>query len=61
MKAIEIQQPGGPEVLRACERPRPVPGAGEVLIEVAASGVNRPDVVQRMGLYPMPPSWPRWG
>lgn len=55
MKAIEIQQPGGPEVLRACERPRPVPGAGEVLIEVAASGVNRPDVLQRMGLYPMPP------
>lgn len=55
MKAIEIRQPGGPEVLRACERPRPVPGAGEVLIEVAASGVNRPDVLQRMGLYPMPP------
>ena len=55
MRAIEIQQPGGPEVLRACERPRPVPVAGEVLLEVAASGVNRPDVLQRMGLYPTPP------
>jgi NADPH2:quinone reductase len=55
MRAIEIQRPGGPEVLRACERPRPVPTAGEVLLEVAASGVNRPDVLQRMGLYPMPP------
>ena len=55
MRAIEIEQPGGPEVLRACERPRPVPAPGEVLIDVAASGVNRPDVLQRMGLYPMPP------
>ena len=55
MRAIEIQQPGGPDVLRACERPRPVPGRGEALIEVAASGINRPDVLQRMGLYPMPP------
>jgi NADPH2:quinone reductase len=55
MKAIEIQQPGGPQVLRPCERPRPVPGPGELLVEVAASGVNRPDVLQRMGLYPMPP------
>ncbi len=55
MKAIEIHQPGGPEVLRACERPDPVPQAGELLIDVAASGVNRPDVLQRKGLYPMPP------
>jgi NADPH2:quinone reductase len=55
MKAIEITQPGGPDVLRACERPAPVPVAGEVLIAVAASGINRPDVLQRMGLYPMPP------
>lgn len=55
MQAIEIVQPGGPEVLQPCERPRPEPQAGELLIEVAASGVNRPDVLQRKGLYPMPP------
>ncbi len=55
MKAIEILHPGGPEVLVPCERPRPQPGPGEVLIEVAASGVNRPDVLQRKGQYPMPP------
>jgi len=55
MKAIEITQPGGPEVLRACERAAPVPRAGEMLVDVAASGVNRPDVLQRKGLYPMPP------
>ena len=55
MKAIEITQPGGPEVLRACEREQPLPRAGEMLVTVAASGVNRPDVLQRKGLYPMPP------
>ncbi len=55
MKAIEIHQPGGPDVLRACERPEPLPRAGELLIDVAASGINRPDVLQRKGLYPMPP------
>lgn len=54
MKAIEITRPGGPEVLQPCERARPQSAPGEVLIEVAASGVNRPDVLQRMGLYPMP-------
>ena len=54
MKAIEISAPGGPEVLRLTERPTPVPAAGEVLIRVAASGVNRPDVLQRMGKYPVP-------
>jgi len=54
MNAIEIVRPGGPEVLQPCERPEPVPRAGEVLIDVDASGVNRPDVLQRMGLYPMP-------
>ena len=54
MKAIEIEKPGGPEVLRLAERPMPVAGAGELLIRVAASGVNRPDVLQRMGLYPVP-------
>lgn len=55
MHAIEISQPGGPEVLRWIERPDPVPGPGEVLIEVAAAGVNRPDVFQRQGSYPPPP------
>lgn len=55
MRAIEIASPGGPEVLRLCERPDPVPHAGELLIQVQASGVNRPDVLQRKGLYPMPP------
>lgn len=55
MRAIEITQYGGPEVLRPCERPDPAPGAGEVLIRVRASGVNRPDVLQRKGHYPVPP------
>jgi NADPH:quinone reductase len=55
MKAIEITQFGAPEVLRAAVRPDPVAGAGEVLIRVAASGVNRPDVLQRKGMYPVPP------
>jgi NADPH:quinone reductase len=55
MKAIEILRPGAPEVLQLTERPDPVAGAGEVLIRVAAAGVNRPDVLQRKGLYPVPP------
>jgi len=55
MKAIEISQPGGPEVLRTADRPAPVPGPLDVLIRVAAAGVNRPDVQQRKGLYPPPP------
>ena len=55
MKAIEITAYGAPDVLRATERPAPVAGAGEVLIQVAASGVNRPDVLQRKGHYPVPP------
>ena len=55
MKAIEITQYGAPEVLRAGERPDPQPAAGEVLIRVAASGINRPDVLQRTGNYPVPP------
>ena len=54
MKAIEIAAPGGPEVLRLVERDAPVAGAGEALIRVAASGVNRPDVLQRKGAYPAP-------
>jgi NADPH:quinone reductase len=55
MKAVEITSYGQPEVLRLGERPDPVAGAGEVLIRVAASGVNRPDVLQRTGNYPVPP------
>ncbi len=55
MTAIEISTPGGPEVLSPCQRPVPCPEHGEVLVRVAAAGVNRPDVIQRMGLYPPPP------
>ncbi|MFO1246424.1 MAG: NAD(P)H-quinone oxidoreductase [Ramlibacter sp.] len=55
MKAVEISSFGGPDVLRLADRPAPVAGAGEVLIRVAASGVNRPDVLQRTGNYPVPP------
>ena len=55
MRVIEISSPGGPEVLSPGRRPVPTPAAGEVLIEVAAAGVNRPDVLQRKGGYPPPP------
>lgn len=55
MAAIEIVRPGGPEVLTPTRRPVPVPGPGEVLIQVAAAGINRPDVLQRQGNYPVPP------
>jgi putative PIG3 family NAD(P)H quinone oxidoreductase len=55
MHAIEIAGYGGPEVLRPATRPRPVPAAGEALVRVTASGVNRPDVLQRKGHYPVPP------
>ncbi len=55
MRAIEIIQPGGPEVLKLGERPMPVLKAGEVMIKVHAAGVNRPDVLQRTGNYPVPP------
>jgi NADPH2:quinone reductase len=55
MKAVEISQPGGPEVLRPAERPTPTPGAGEALIRVHAAGINRPDVLQRKGAYAPPP------
>src|SRR4051812_14124728 len=58
MTAIGISAPGGPEVLIPEERPVPTPGAGEILIKVAAAGVNRPDVMQRKGLYPPPPGAP---
>src|SRR5260221_133990 len=55
MKAIEISKRGGPEVLLAADRPKPAPKPHEILIKVAAAGVNRPDVLQRMGNYPVPP------
>jgi NADPH2:quinone reductase len=55
MKAIEIREYGAPEVLQETQRPDPEPKAGEVLIRVAAAGINRPDVFQRTGNYPVPP------
>jgi len=58
MRAVEISHYGGPEVLKAVVRPDlvlPLPGSGEVLIRVRAAGVNRPDVLQRQGFYPVPP------
>ena len=56
MRAVEITSFGPPDVLRLGERPQPVAGAGEVLIRVNASGINRPDVVQRLA----PPTFPVW-
>lgn len=55
MRAVEISQPGGPEVLAIAERPRPVAGHGQVVIKVAFAGVNRPDALQRAGAYDPPP------
>jgi len=55
MRVIEISEPGGPDVLKIAERPIPSPGPGEILIRVDAAGVNRPEVLQRRGLYPPPP------
>ena len=55
MTVVEIVAPGGPEQLKTAIRPVPRPGAGEVLVRVAAAGVNRPDVMQRQGNYPPPP------
>ncbi|WP_228840663.1 NAD(P)H-quinone oxidoreductase [Candidatus Protochlamydia phocaeensis] len=55
MAAIEVIHPGDPSVLKKCTRPTPQPGPDEVLIEVKAAGVNRPDIMQRKGLYPPPP------
>jgi NADPH2:quinone reductase len=54
MRAVEISTPGGPEVLKVVERPKPALKANEILVKVAAAGVNRPDVLQRMGNYPVP-------
>src|SRR5688572_10909161 len=55
MIAIEIAAAGGPEMLQPVERPAPEPDAGEVLVRVEAAGVNRPDIMQRLGKYPPPP------
>src|SRR5215510_11745601 len=55
MTAIEISEPGGPEVLKPKLLPMPTPGPGQMLVKVAAAGVNRPDVAQRSGAYPPPP------
>ncbi len=60
MRAVTITAPGGPEVLRLSEVPDPVPGPGEVLIEVAAAGVNHADLLQRQGAYPPPPGAPEY-
>jgi NADPH2:quinone reductase len=54
MTAIVIRAPGAPDVLVPEQRPTPAPGSNEILIKVAAAGVNRPDVMQRQGLYPPP-------
>ncbi|SMX45189.1 NAD(P)H-quinone oxidoreductase [Actibacterium lipolyticum] len=56
MRAVEISEPGGPEVLRMTQRPVPTPGAGEIVIKLAYAGVNRPDALQRAGSY-APPAW----
>src|SRR5690554_3169790 len=55
MRVVEVDRPGGPEVLRLAEQPRPPAARGEVVIRVIAAGVNRPDIQQRRGLYPPPP------
>jgi NADPH:quinone reductase len=60
MQVIEVPQPGGPEALVLGERPVPRPAPGEVLIEVAAAGLNRADILQRRGLYPSPPGAPSY-
>jgi putative PIG3 family NAD(P)H quinone oxidoreductase len=60
VKAVVIEQPGGPEALRLTEVPDPVPQSGEVLIDVVAAGLNRADVMQRRGLYPPPPGAPEY-
>jgi putative PIG3 family NAD(P)H quinone oxidoreductase len=60
MRAVVITEPGGPEVMRWLEVPDPVPGPGDVIIEIAASGVNRADLMQREGRYPPPPGAPSY-
>ena len=58
MRAVIAEGGGGPEVLKLATRPVPRPGPGEILVRVAAAGVNRPDVLQRQGAYPPPPGAP---
>src|SRR6185437_13169050 len=60
MRAVTIDSPGGPEVLRISEVPDPVPGADEVLIDIAGAGLNRADLLQRQGFYPPPPGAPQY-
>src|ERR687886_1178792 len=60
MRAVVVSSPGGPEVLQVEEVPDPVAGFGEIVIEVAATGVNRADLLQRQGHYPPPPGAPDW-
>ena len=60
MRAVTVTTPGGPEVLRLAEVPDPVPGQGEVLVDIAAAGVNRADLLQRQGAYPPPPGAPEY-
>jgi NADPH2:quinone reductase len=55
MRAVEISRPGGPEVLKVADLPKPAPQPNEILVKVAAAGVNRPDLLQRAGHYPVPP------
>src|SRR5690242_8717217 len=55
MRAVEISQPGGPEVLHVVERPNPMPASGEVLLRIKAAGLSHADVMQRQGSYPPPP------
>jgi putative PIG3 family NAD(P)H quinone oxidoreductase len=58
MRVVRVARAGGPEVLELAERPRPVPGPAQLLVKVAASGLNRADLLQRRGMYPAPPGWP---
>ena len=58
MKAVVIERPGGPEVLKLVERPDPQAHKGEVRVKVKAAGINRADILQRQGGYPAPPGWP---
>ncbi len=58
MKAVIITRPGGPEVLELCEVEAPAPAAGQVLVRVKASALNRADLLQRQGRYPAPPGFP---
>ncbi len=60
MRVVDISRPGGPEALALAQRPLPQPGPGEVLIRVAAAGLNRADILQRRGHYPSPPGAPAW-